>query len=56
MTVARVLRVEEEGAIAPPMFQPEMMALRADVASDVPPIAAGPLDVRAQVTLHALLR
>ena len=56
MTVARVLRVEEEGAIAPPMFQPAMMALREGVAADVPPIAAGPLDVRAQVTLHALLR
>jgi uncharacterized protein YggE len=56
MTVARVLRVVEEGAIAQPMFQPAMMALREGAVSDVPPIAAGPLDERAQVTLHALLR
>jgi uncharacterized protein YggE len=56
MTVARVLRVEEAGAVAPQMFAPAAMAFREGVVADVPPIAAGPLDVRAQVTLHALLR
>jgi uncharacterized protein YggE len=56
MTVAQVLRVEEAGAVAPQMFAPAAMAFREGVVADVPPIAAGPLDVRAQVTLHALLR
>lgn len=56
MTVARVLRVEEEGVVTPPMFQPAAMAFREGAAADMPPIAAGPLDIEAQVTLHALLR
>jgi uncharacterized protein YggE len=54
MTVARVLRVEEEVAVGEPVFQ--TFAAAREMAADVPPIAAGPLDVRAQVTLQALLR
>lgn len=52
--IARVLRVEEHGTPTPPA---RTFALRAEAApSDAPPIAAGQLEFRAQVTLTASLK
>lgn len=52
-TVDRVLRIEEQRAAQrPPM---PLLAARAE-AADAPPIAAGELELRAQVTLTAVLK
>ncbi|MBI2833156.1 MAG: SIMPL domain-containing protein [Acidobacteria bacterium] len=54
-TVQRVLRIEEQRLEHRPPPRPMMMAARADVAAVETPIAAGELEVRAQVTLTAEL-
>lgn len=56
-TIERILRVEERGAVAaPPMpFAAGGIALR-QAAGDAPPIAAGQIELRAQVTLTAVLK
>jgi hypothetical protein len=54
-TIERVVRVEEQGAAPrPPM--PFVAAREALQASDAPPIAAGQIELRAQVTLTAELK
>jgi uncharacterized protein YggE len=56
-TIARVTRIEEQGPISRPpmpMFR-EVAALQSDAAS-TPPIAAGQMELRAQVTLTAELK
>lgn len=54
LEVASVLRIDEQGA---PRVGPIVaFAQREGVQADVPLIAAGPIEVRAQVTLTALLR
>lgn len=54
-TIERVVRVEEHGVQArPPM--PFAVAREALQASDAPPIAAGQMELRAQVTLTAELK
>ena len=55
--IARVTRIEEQGGIARPpmpMFR-EVAALQSD-AANTPPIAAGQMELRAQVTLTAELK
>ncbi len=54
-TIGRVIRIEEHGVVsAPPM--PVFAAREALQASDAPPIAAGQIEFRAQVTLTAELK
>lgn len=53
--VARVVRIEEHGVVSRPPVP--MMAVREALqASDAPPIAAGQMEFRAQVTLTAELK
>jgi hypothetical protein len=55
MSIDRVVRVEEQRqSFQPPM--PFMAAREASQAGDAPPIAAGQLELRAQVTLTAVLK
>ena len=54
-TVDRVLRIEEHGVVSrPPM--PFMAAREVAQASDAPVISAGQMELRAQVTLTAVLK
>lgn len=53
--VARVVRLEEHGVVSRPPV-PVLAAREALQASDAPPIAAGQIELRAQVTLTAELR
>jgi hypothetical protein len=55
MSIDRVVRVEEQRqSFQPPM--PFMAAREASQAGDAPPIAAGQMELRAQVTLTAVLK
>jgi uncharacterized protein YggE len=56
-TIARVLRIEEQGTISrPPMpYMREVASLQSDAAA-APPISAGQMELRAQVTLTAELK
>lgn len=53
--VARVVRIEEHGVVSRPPV-PVLAAREALQSSDAPPIAAGQIELRAQVTLTAELR
>jgi uncharacterized protein YggE len=55
--VDRILRVDEQGVQAPPMpmLRREAAALAAD-ASFAPPISAGQMEIRAAVTVTAILK
>jgi len=55
VTIDRVLRIEEQGAMAPAQ-PPFRMAMQAEVGQAVTPVAPGLLEVRASVTLTASLR
>ncbi|MGE0592827.1 MAG: SIMPL domain-containing protein [Vicinamibacterales bacterium] len=55
MQVARVLRIDEQGVAAPPMPM-RAFAAREAASADMPPVVAGPIEVRASVTLTVLLR
>lgn len=52
-TVERVLRIEEHGVPRPPV---PLVAAREALQADAPPIAAGQLELRARVTLTAVLK
>jgi len=54
-TVDRILRVDEQGVQAPPMPMLRREALAAD-ASFAPPISAGQMEIRAGVTVTAVLK
>lgn len=60
MSIARIMRVDVHGVGGPPPPRPLMMmrqeAAIAGDASSAPPIEAGNLQVRAQVTLTAILK
>ena len=54
-SIDRVLRIDAQSGGAPvPM--PRMAMLREQAASDAPPIAAGQMEIRAQVTLTSALK
>jgi len=53
--IARIARIEEQGVVSRPPV-PVLAAREALQASDAPPIAAGQLEFRAQVTLTAELK
>ena len=52
--VARVVRIEEQGVVLRPPVP--FMAAREALQPDAPPIAAGLIELRAQVTLTAELK
>jgi uncharacterized protein YggE len=54
-TIERVVRVEEHGVQARPP-EPFVLARESAQAADVPPISAGQIELRAQVTLTAELK
>jgi uncharacterized protein len=54
-TVLRVLRIDEQGFAVPPP-RPMMRELAQAVQADAPPIAAGEMEIRAQVTVTSVLR
>jgi uncharacterized protein len=53
-TIQRILRIEESGTPSRPM--PVMAMAREAAASDAPPIAVGQMEIRAQVTLTAVIQ
>jgi uncharacterized protein YggE len=56
LTLGRVVRIENQGAISPPM-PARTFALKAEAAqADAVPVSAGQLEFRAQVTLTASLK
>jgi uncharacterized protein YggE len=60
MSIARIMRIDAHGVGGPPPPRPMMMmrqeAAAAGDAASAPPIEAGNLQVRAQVTLTAILK
>jgi uncharacterized protein YggE len=55
--IDRVMRIEDTGGVVPPPPRPMMMAARAEMAADAAtPVAPGELEIRAQVTLTAILK
>jgi uncharacterized protein YggE len=57
-TIDRILRIDEQGIVSPPMpvmMRREMAANQAD-ASFAPPISAGQMEIRANVTVTAVLK
>ena len=56
--IARILRIEEHGVQSPvPMPRPMMREVaQMAAASDAPPISAGQMELRAQVTVTAVLK
>ena len=56
-SVDRVIRLEEHGVTGPPIVMSRMaMAPREAAQADSPPISAGQMELRAQVTLTAVLK
>ena len=57
-TIERILRIEEQGVSGGPipMYRREMTAQAAAVGSAPPPIEAGQTELRAQVTMTAILK
>jgi uncharacterized protein YggE len=54
-SIDRILRIDAQGAGAPVPL-PRVAMLREQAASDAPPIAAGQMEIRAQVTLTSALK
>lgn len=57
-TIERILRIDEQGVVVPPMPVRMMRveAAQANDASFAPPISAGQMEIRASVTLTAVLK
>ena len=56
-SVDRILRIEEHGVQSPiPLPRPMMREVAQMAASDTPPISAGQMELRAQVTVTAVLK
>ena len=56
-SVDRILRIEEHGVQSPiPLPRPMMREAAQMAASDAPPISAGQMELRAQVTVTAVLK
>jgi hypothetical protein len=54
--IDRVLRIEEHGVASPPVVMARTFAVKEAAQADAPPIAAGQIELRAQVTLTAVLK
>ena len=55
-SIDRVLRIEEHGVSGPPIVMARTMVAREAAQADSPPISAGQMELRAQVTLTAVLK
>ncbi len=56
-TIDRIMRVDEQGGVSPPMPMPYMRQAAQAVAADAaPPIAAGQMEIRARVSVTAVLK
>jgi uncharacterized protein YggE len=57
-TIDRILRIDEQGIVSPPMpvMMRREMAAQAGDASFAPPISAGQMEIRANVTVTAVLK
>lgn len=55
-TIDRILRIEEQGSVSPPTSPVMMRQLQAADASFAPPISAGQMEIRANVTVTAVLK
>jgi uncharacterized protein len=56
-TIDRILRVDEQGGVAPPTPGPYLRQVAQAAAADVPPpIAAGQMEIRARVSVTAVLK
>lgn len=56
-SIDRIVRIDEQGGVTPPVPMPYLRAAAQSAAADAaPPIAAGQLDIRARVTLTAALK
>jgi uncharacterized protein YggE len=56
-SIDRILRVDEQGTTAPPMPVPYLRQAAQTAAADAaPPIAAGQMEIRARVTVTAVLK
>jgi uncharacterized protein YggE len=53
-SIDRVLRIDAHSGGGPPVPLPRVAMLREQAASDAPPIAAGQIEIRAQVTLTSI--
>lgn len=56
MTVGRVQRIDTQGVSGPPVVMARMAMSREAAQSDAPPISAGQIELRAQVTLTSVLK
>jgi uncharacterized protein YggE len=56
MMVDRIIRIDEQGVISPPVPLRRESLQVATVAAAAPPVAAGSLEVRAHVTVTTLLK
>jgi uncharacterized protein YggE len=55
--IDRILRIDEQGAVSPPIPVPYMrQAAQSAVADAPPPIAAGQMEIRARVSVTAVLK
>ena len=56
-TIDRIMRVDEQGGVSPPVPMPYMRQAAQAVAADAaPPIAAGQMEIRARVSVTAVLK
>lgn len=56
-SIDRILRVDEQGTVSPPMPVPYLRQAAQSAAADAaPPIAAGQMEIRARVTVTAVLK
>ncbi len=56
-SIDRILRVDEQGSVSPPVPMPYLRQAAQNVAADAaPPIAAGQLEIRARVSVTAVLK
>jgi len=56
-SIDRILRVDEQGTVSPPMPVPyPRQAAQSAAADAAPPIAAGQMEIRARVTVTAVLK
>ena len=55
--IDRIVRIDEQGGVTPPVPMPYMRTAAQTAAADAaPPIAAGQLEIRARVSLTAALK
>ncbi len=56
-TIDRIMRVDEQGGVSPPMPMPYLrQTVQAAAADAAPPIAAGQMEIRARVSVTAVLK